>query len=93
MKESTPRLVENNNVGQVDATIVPRYGGAPTFARLPRWDEVDRADVVEVCDSLVRLTVSHLVLPLAPAEVTAVRLARLAQRFLAAPAPSSTPSS
>jgi len=41
-----PRLVENNNIGQVDATIVPRYGGAPTFARLPRWDEVERADVV-----------------------------------------------
>lgn len=25
---------------------MPRYGGAPTFARLPRWDEVDQADVV-----------------------------------------------
>lgn len=46
MDELTPRLTENGNLGQVDATIVPRYGGAPTFARLPRWDEVDRADVV-----------------------------------------------
>ena len=46
MNELTPRLTENGNLGQVDATIVPRYGGAPTFARLPRWDEVDRADVV-----------------------------------------------
>ncbi|NHN45134.1 agmatinase [Chryseoglobus frigidaquae] len=36
----------NGNLGQVDATVVPRYGGAPTFARLPRWDEVDAADVV-----------------------------------------------
>jgi len=44
--EPIPRLVEGNNIGQVDATIVPRYGGAPTFARLPRWDEVERADVV-----------------------------------------------
>lgn len=46
MDELIPRLVEGNNIGQVDATIVPRYGGAPTFARLPRWDEVEHADVV-----------------------------------------------
>jgi agmatinase len=32
-------------VGPVDATAVPRYGGPPTFARLPRIDEVDKADV------------------------------------------------
>jgi guanidinobutyrase / D-arginase len=29
----------------VDATKVPRYGGPATFARLPRLDEVGRADV------------------------------------------------
>ncbi len=46
MDALTPRLTNNGNIGQVDATIVPRYGGAPTFARLPRWDEVDQADVV-----------------------------------------------
>jgi agmatinase len=33
-------------VGPVDATVVPRYAGPPTFARLPRLDEVSRADVV-----------------------------------------------
>jgi agmatinase len=33
------------NQGPVDATVVPRYGGPPTFARLPRLDEVERADV------------------------------------------------
>jgi agmatinase len=32
-------------VGPVDATLVPRYAGAATFARLPRLDEVERADV------------------------------------------------
>lgn len=32
-------------IGPVDATAVPRYGGPPTFARLPRIDEVERADV------------------------------------------------
>jgi len=31
--------------GPVDATLVPRYGGPSTFARLPRLDEVGRADV------------------------------------------------
>ncbi|WP_432573319.1 agmatinase [Kineococcus sp. SYSU DK005] len=34
--------------GPVDATRVPRYGGPPTFARLPRLDEVSRADVTIV---------------------------------------------
>jgi agmatinase len=33
-------------VGPVDATVVPRYAGPPTFARLPRLDEVEHADVV-----------------------------------------------
>ena len=31
--------------GPVDATVVPRFAGPPTFARLPRLDEVQRADV------------------------------------------------
>ena len=32
-------------IGPVDGTKVPRYAGAPTFARLPRIDEVSRYDV------------------------------------------------
>ena len=32
-------------IGPVDATQVPRYARPPTFARLPRVDEVGRADV------------------------------------------------
>ena len=36
------------NRGPVDATITPRYAGPSTFARLPRLDEVDRADVAVV---------------------------------------------
>jgi len=32
-------------VGPVDGTVVPRFAGAPTFARLPRIDEVTRFDV------------------------------------------------
>lgn len=34
------------NRGPVDATRIPRYGGPATFARLPRLDEVGRADIV-----------------------------------------------
>jgi agmatinase len=34
--------------GPVDATVVPRYAGSPTFARLPRLDEVEHADVAVV---------------------------------------------
>ena len=32
-------------VGPVDASVVPRFAGIATFARLPRLDEVQRADV------------------------------------------------
>jgi agmatinase len=34
--------------GPVDATAIPRYAGPATFARLPRLDEVSRADVAVV---------------------------------------------
>jgi agmatinase len=34
--------------GPVDATVVPRFAGPATFARLPRRDEVDRCDVAIV---------------------------------------------
>jgi agmatinase len=36
---------ENPAQGPVDATRVPRFAGPATFARLPRLDEVQRADV------------------------------------------------
>ncbi|WP_344327187.1 arginase family protein, partial [Streptomyces macrosporus] len=34
--------------GPVDSSRVPRFAGPATFARLPRLDEVDRADVAVV---------------------------------------------
>jgi agmatinase len=43
-----PRVVADDRVGQVDATLVPRFAGPATFARLPRLDEVSSADVVIV---------------------------------------------
>jgi len=44
MTEPVPRITEGGHVGQVDAMKVPRFAGPATFARLPRIDEVDRAD-------------------------------------------------
>ena len=38
-------MTDHSPRGPVDATAVPRFGGPATFARLPRLDEVDHADV------------------------------------------------
>ena len=46
--EKTPRFVTGNNIGQVDATKMPRYGGVATFALLPQLHEVENADVAIV---------------------------------------------
>jgi agmatinase len=43
-----PRITTDGNVGQVDATVVPRFAGPATFARLPRIDEVSDVDVAVV---------------------------------------------
>lgn len=48
MQHEAPRTTENGFIGQIDASVFPRFGGATTFARLPRIDEVDRADVIVV---------------------------------------------
>jgi agmatinase len=45
MTEPVPRIIAGGAIGPVDATVVPRYAGEATFARLPRIDEVSRADV------------------------------------------------
>lgn len=38
-------MSEDNRIGPVDSSKVPRFAGFGTFARLPRADEVDRADI------------------------------------------------
>lgn len=43
-----PRIVEGERIGQVDNTQVPRFAGPPTFAQLPRIDEVETADLAVV---------------------------------------------
>jgi AcrR family transcriptional regulator len=49
------------------------------------WPQLPYRDVVLVAESLIRLTVSHLVLPLAPSETVADQLAELAARALHLP--------
>ena len=46
MTEPVPRVVSGENIGQVDATLVPRYAGEATFARLPRLADVTHADAI-----------------------------------------------
>jgi len=43
-----PRILDGSHVGQVDNTRIPRFAGPPTFAQLPRIDEVDNAHVAVV---------------------------------------------
>jgi agmatinase len=43
-----PHVMTGDVVGPVDALVVPRFAGPTTFARLPRIDQVDRADVAVV---------------------------------------------
>jgi agmatinase len=45
MNHENQKMNLENIVGPVDGTKVPRYAGAPTFARLPRIDEVSRYDI------------------------------------------------
>ncbi len=42
------RVTENGNIGPIDSSRIPRYAGAATFARLPRLDQVERADIAVV---------------------------------------------
>jgi agmatinase len=48
MADQPPRLRSGEVIGQVDNTVVPRFAGPPTFAQLPRLDEVDGADIAVV---------------------------------------------
>ncbi|MCC3270680.1 agmatinase [Arthrobacter gengyunqii] len=46
--QNPPRITANGNLGPVDAALVPRYAGPATYARLPRLDQVQHADVAVV---------------------------------------------
>ena len=49
---------------------------------LRQWPDLDRGEVVDLADAIVRLTMSHVMLPTDPPEITAARLARLVVRYL-----------
>ena len=55
-----------------------------------QWPDLDRAEVTELADAVIRLTMSHVMLPTDPVEIVAERLARLVARFLDVPAPGQT---
>jgi agmatinase len=46
--DDLPRVNDEGRTGQVDATRVPRFAGPPTFARLPRMDQVSDLDIAVV---------------------------------------------
>ncbi|XTR51631.1 hypothetical protein ACOM2C_16380 [Pseudarthrobacter sp. So.54] len=47
------RIEANGNLGPIDSSRIPRYAGAATYARLPRLDQVAKADVTVVgCPSI-----------------------------------------
>ncbi|MCQ1950714.1 agmatinase [Arthrobacter sp. zg-Y859] len=46
--DNLPRVNVNGRIGPVDAAQIPRYAGAATFARLPRLDQVEHAEVAVV---------------------------------------------
>lgn len=48
MEQNQPRINVNGKVGPIDAAQIPRYAGAATYARLPRLDQVEHADVAVV---------------------------------------------
>ncbi|UMB72060.1 TetR/AcrR family transcriptional regulator [Mycobacterium paraterrae] len=56
-------------------------------ARMAKWfiehfPGLDATEVTDIVDALVRLTVSHLVLPIADAATTATRISHIALRYL-----------
>lgn len=58
---------------------------------LRQWPGFGAAEVTELADAIVRLTMSHVMLPTEPADVVAERLARLVARYLGAPDPEPPP--
>lgn len=52
---------------------------------LRQWPGLDETDVTDLADAVVRLTMSHVVLPMEPPDVVAARLARLVARYVGIP--------
>ena len=43
-----PRIVTDGHIGQIDATVIPRFAGLSTFARLPQVSEIGETSHVDV---------------------------------------------
>ncbi|WP_214367561.1 TetR/AcrR family transcriptional regulator [Pseudonocardia sp. H11422] len=52
---------------------------------LSRWPDLDGDEVAAAAEIATRLTISHIVLPLHPAEVVAEQIATVVERFLTRP--------
>jgi AcrR family transcriptional regulator len=50
-----------------------------------QWPRLDAGEVAEISDAVIRLTMSHVMLPTDPVGVVAERLARLVARYLRVP--------
>ena len=48
-----------------------------------QWPQLRQADVAEVADAVIRLTMSHMMMPTDPPQAVAARLARLATGYFA----------
>jgi agmatinase len=44
-RNELPRITTGDITGQVDATVIPRFSGMATFARLPEIDDVSNVDI------------------------------------------------
>jgi agmatinase len=47
-QDASRKQVGHQNVGPLDASLTPRYAGIATFARLPRLEDLPRADITVV---------------------------------------------
>ena len=73
------RIEENGNLGPIDSSRIPRFAGAATYARLPRLDQVARADSAQEWVSRNRGRVGTA-LTVGAGVVAARRLRRLGRR-------------
>lgn len=48
MSDSTPRIVDQGRIGQIDASLVPRYSGIATFGRLPQIELLPESNAIDI---------------------------------------------
>lgn len=48
MSDPTPRIVDRGHVGQIDASLVPRYSGIATFGRLSQIELLPESNAIDI---------------------------------------------